>query len=1493
MDEFCGSKFWDWNVTWNTNSPRFTPCFEETILVWIPCLILFIMLFWDLYLCYNSKEKDIPWGWLNITKLILIFVLVFLTFLDIGYAYMWHPADLIMHGVDYFTGIIKHTAFVIVNILILLHRKRGIRTSSTMFIFWFCLVICSLPHYISEISNAINNKNSVRQYPLISNIVYFPTILALFILECFVDSPPTLSRYPQRKNLPPDTRISFINKLFVFWFDSFAFRFYRKPLELKDLWDLKYTDSLDYLIPLFNEKWNKTLIKTKKISSKRRHILKNISNGYQNTTVPYQLLPESKEVSVTSVLWKCFRSTYISNSIFKLFSDILMFVSPQILSLLINFEENEDEPIWRGYLYMFGLVAVGVVQTTLLNLYAFKMFEMGLKMRSTLMAVIYRKAVKTSNNVKKYFTLGDISNLMSVDAQRFYDLNLYLNIAISAPLTIVVALYFLWRLIGFSAFAGLALMIILIPMNAYIAGKIKALQMKQMAYKDERVKITNEILSGIKALKMYAWESSFEKKILEIREKEIQMLNRIGYLNTAVSFFWSTSPYLVSLFTFAIFTLASEQNILSANITFVSLSLFNIMKLPLSLLPRMLANLIQALVAGKRITKFLNSEELDALAVSHNKIEHYPLIIESGVFTWDEDDEIPSLANINIRIETGSLVAIVGPVGCGKSSLLSAFLGEMIKLEGRVNTKGTIAYVPQRAWLQTATIRDNVLFTQPYKPNLYIKVVEACALVSDFQVLSAGDFTEIGDKGINLSGGQKQRISLARAVYNDSDIYFLDDPLSAVDAHVGKHIFDNVIGPSGLLRKKTRLLVTHSVTFLPEVDYIIVMKNGGIVESGTYNDLISRGGEFAELIITYATEEQKNLDLTETAEIQIPYGRTLSEENTYTPLTDESRFFVQDFSDLHDGEKLAEKEKTEEGRVKFSIYWYYVKAGGLLLWLGTFVFNIIFQAINIAANFWLTTWSTDADNAGGSESISKTIYYVEIYIIHGVGLILSIVLGTLFLYQASAKASNYLHRKLLQKVLNWPSYIYDITPIGRVINRFGFDVDVIDNTLPFSLKQLFSVGGTVLSTLYVISYSNSFFVILLIPILIVYVFVQQIYSSIMRQLKRLEAVSRTPMYTIFGETISGASVIRAYGMQNKFVLESDNRIYTNHICTYPGLHGQRWIGLRLDMLGNFIIFFAALFAVLGRGVVNAGIISLSVTYALQVTGSLNWVIRSLTDIETNIVSVERIKDFETTPEENFKSPNYKRVPLSWPSKGEITFNNFKVRYREGLDLVLRGLNLKIKSGEKIGIVGRTGAGKSSLTLSLFRIVEAAEGSIIIDGVDISKVELKMLRSRITIIPQDPILFSGTIRFNLDPFFEYSDQELWHALELSNLKTFIRSLSDGLNYIVSENGDNLSIGQRQLICLARALLRKTKILILDEATAAIDLETDDLIQRTIRTEFKNYTVLTIAHKLNTIMDSDRIVVLENGLVMEFDTPQNLLSSNNSVFYGMAKDAGLVS
>ncbi|KAL3269853.1 hypothetical protein HHI36_008911 [Cryptolaemus montrouzieri] len=1343
----------------------------------------------------------------------------------------------------------------------------GLRTSGILFIFWLLYAVCSTFKVYSIIYHW-NDTNYYRK----SYLIQFTIIVAMVIFNCFADRAPSYCSYRKPQRPCPEEESGFLCRILFSWFTPMAWKGYKKPLEKTDLWDLRVEDMAADVVPIFNKHWRKTQMECE----------------------------GRKKASILPALVKSFGLMNLMGALLKLIQDSLMFVSPIVLKWIIDFVDS-DEELWKGFLYAGILFSASTVQTLVLSQYFYKMILIGVQVRTALISVIYRKSLKISAFCRKDHTVGEIVNLMAVDTQKFVDLLTYLNLVWSAPYQIIVSLYLLWQTLGIAVLSGFTMLIILIPLNTYIVNKVKKFQIKQMQYKDERIKVTNEVFSGIKILKLYGWEPTFENIVQKIRGKELFEMRKAAFMNAGATFIWTCAPFMVSLVTFATYVLIDDKNVLDAQKAFVSISLFNILRFPMGMLPTLMSNIAQTAISIKRINKFMNLPELDPACVTHDSTEDSSLLIEDGNFTWGAQDV---LKNINIRLPKNTLTAIVGHVGSGKSSLISAFLGEMEKTQGRVNTIGTIAYVSQQAWIQNNSLRNNILFGRKYKKEFYNDVIEACALKEDLLMLPGGDQTEIGEKGINLSGGQKQRVNLARAVYANRDVYLFDDPLSAVDSHVAKHLFEKVIGPNGLLKKKTRVLSTHCITFLPHVDQILVLKNGNISERGTYQELINGKGAFAEFLelhIQSAVKDDDKLNELVThlegslsPQIIVEKLQEITRDKTNTiSLKDTSKLDISiscssSFRDRLNSQtsfqeseqnlgQLTEIEKVAIGSVGLKVYKQYISSMGSILCCFILLCNIMYQAFGVGSSFWLSKWS----NENSVVTISKRNEYLEVYGLLGFGQgIFSFLLSFSFaqaFYQSSVKA----HRMLLQSCLRALQSFFDTTPLGRILNRFSNDMNCLDNTLPTSVYQAVTTLFVLAGTLFVITYNSPLFLVIILFTGIIYFFIERIYQATCRQIKRMDSVSRSPIYSFFSETLTGTSTIRAYVQEDRFITESDKRLDANQRFFYYGLLANRWLAVRLESIANFIILSTVLFAVVGRNTMSPGIVGLSVSYSLQITQTLSWLVRMICDVETNVVAIERIKEYSQAPQEaSWEIPDTKPHD-AWPENGNLSFEKYSVRYRPGLDLVLNDIDIHIKGGEKIGIVGRTGAGKSSLTLCLFRIIEAAGGSIIIDGIDISKIGLHDLRSKITIIPQDSVLFSGSLRLNLDPYDKYTDEEIWTALEHAHLKDLISDFPNGLSYEVTEGGENFSIGQRQLICLSRALLRKTKLFILDEATAAVDLQTDDLIQKTIRKEFKDCTILTIAHRLNTIMDYDKIIVLDKGYIKEYDTPQNLL--HKKVFF----------
>uniref|UniRef100_A0A8C5JW82 MRP2 protein n=1 Tax=Junco hyemalis TaxID=40217 RepID=A0A8C5JW82_JUNHY len=1455
-------------------------CFQQTVLVWIPLGFFWILAPWQLLPMCKSKAKKSSVTKLYIIKQVLAALLVLTAVAGLALAFVDAEQGAVP-AVQYTNPSLYIATWIMVLLVQDARRSCLRRDSGVLFCFWILSLLCGILPFQSLVRRALqvgfhrklraSTWSSISQYPL-----------------CFV---------PQN----PQMTASFLSSITFEWYTSMVVKGYRKPLEIEDVWELNDKDKTKVLYTAF-EKNMKTAMQKARAELEKRKRKKRRQEGdpdHGNSMSKAQsqdilVLPKKKKKKgdnkdsdppkdyprgwLMKSLGKTFRQNLLLAVAFKLVHDALVFVSPQLLKLLIAFVSDEDAFAWQGYLYAILLFLTAVIQSLCLQQHFSLCFQLGINVRASLIAAIYKKSLTMSGATRKESTVGETVNLMSADAQRFMDMANFIHQLWSCPLQIILSIVFLWLELGPSVLAGIATLLLLLPINAFLAAKAKTIQERNMKNKDERMKIMTEVLNGIKILKLFAWEPSFEKRVNDIRVRELKDLVNFGYLQSVSLFAFTCAPSLVSLATFAVYVLVDENNILDAQKAFTAISLFNVLRFPMGTLPMVISALVQTNVSTARLERYLSGEDLDTSAIHHNPVAGSAVRFSEATFAWEQDGDA-AIRDVTLDITPGSLVAVVGPVGSGKSSLVSAMLGEMENIKGHINIQGSLAYVPQQAWIQNATLKDNIIFGSEVDEARYQQVLKACALLPDLELLPAGDQTEIGEKGINLSGGQKQRVSLARAVYSDADIYVLDDPLSAVDAHVGKYLFEHVLGPKGLLQKKTRILVTHSISFLPQVDNIVVLAGGAVSEHGSYSTLLANKGAFSQFLNLYGNQEE-NVSEENTAHSKLPQlGHYCPEDST----TEDPGMDPQEI-------RTNSTPSVETGRVKFSMYVRYLRAVG---WCFTFwvAMGYIAQYVaSVGSNLWLSEWTDDSVRYQ-NQSYPAHLQDLRIGVYGALGISQGIFLlfATMLSARGAMRASRVLHQLLLSNILHAPMSFFDTTPVGRIINRFAKDIFTVDETIPSTFRTWISCFMGIISTLIVICLATPFFAVVIIPLSIFYYFVLRFYVATSRQLRRLDSVTRSPIYSHFGETVSGLSVIRAYGHQERFLKKNEITMDINQKSVYSWIISNRWLAIRLEFVGSLVVFFSALLAVIAKGTLQGGIVGLSVSSALNVTQTLNWLVRTSSELETNIVAVERVHEYVIVKNE---APwvTKTRPPRGWPSRGEIQFIDYKVRYRPELDLVLQGITCNIGSTEKVGVVGRTGAGKSSLTNCLFRLLEAAGGKIIIDDVDIATIGLHDLRNNLTIIPQDPVLFTGTLRMNLDPFDQYSDEEVWKALELAHLKTYVQGLPERLLHHVSEAGENLSVGQRQLVCLARALLRKAKILILDEATAAVDLETDHLIQTTIRSAFADCTVLTIAHRLNTIMDSNRVMVLHAGQIVEFDSPEELLRKEG-IFSAMAKDAGI--
>ncbi|VDI57681.1 ATP-binding cassette, subfamily C (CFTR/MRP), member 1 [Mytilus galloprovincialis] len=1284
------------------------------------------------------------------------------------------------------------------------------------------------------------------------------------------------------KDVSPEIKASFLSRLTWSWVTPFVLFGYRHNLEPSDLWPLKPEHLSTNIIPIFDKYWEEEVEKaTRERQSQEKRTIK-------TTTITVE---KKVQANLLRCVIRASGPALLLSAFYKLLYHLAEFTFPYMIRLLIGIARDGKEEIWKGYILAILMFSVSIFKSVVLNIHINETQEAGRSNWVALTAAIYKKTLRLTNAAKQDSTVGEIINLMSVDAEKIGNCMWSVNEVWAVPLLFSISFYFLWQTLGPSVLVGLIIILLLVPVNFVLMRKSKHLQLESMNLKDARIKKMNEVLNGIKVLKMYAWEECFEKRILEIRDKELHILAGRKGIQNWMHVIWATTPFMISLCTFGAYVLMDANNVMSAEKVFVSLSLFNILQYSLHLLPHVINYFIQTAVSLKRIQNFLNNEELDTSIITRNINSEYGITVEDGTFIWDTTME-PTLKDITFKIPQGSLVAIVGSVGAGKSSLLSAILGEMESETAKVNIKGSIAYVAQQPWIMNTSLQQNILFGEDLDKRKYEFIVDASALRKDLEVLPGGDQTEIGEKGINLSGGQKQRVSLARAVYQNADIYLLDDSLSAVDAHVGKHIFDEIIGSNGLLKEKTRILVTHGINYIRKVDIIITMVDGRIGEIGSFDELTEHDGPFAGFMKNYLAEELSTDDEQNIVSYRKLEGKSTTDEtiihSTHSDIvhsiSDNSNIPIarqmsrqtsceSESSEVLSHNTLVQEENTEPGSVKLNVIMTYVRAVGVKIVIVILTMSMVHEVAEMYLDVWLSKWTQDHTNGtvNGTQRNRRLGIYGAIGLFRGV----SIFITEIFVTYGLIKATRKLHKDLLRNILRSPMSFFDTTPVGRIVNRFSKDIETIDDELIYQFKDVVICLLLVLCNTVIISTGTPQFLFIMLPVTVVYFALQRLYVSTSRQLRTMASAARSPIFSHFGETISGCSTIRAFQQEERFMTESARRFDELNTRRSLARSVEKWLHIRLDWLGSIIVLCVCMLVVVNKDDISPGIVGLAITYALNVTNCIEWLVKLTTNAETNIISLERIKEYSETHTEADWIVENKRPEHDWPNEGNVEFDNYGVRYREGLELVLKSISCKIAPCEKIGIVGRTGAGKSSLTMGLFRIIEKAKGRILIDGIDISTIGLHDLRSKITIIPQDPVLFSGTMRMNLDPFDEYSNEDIWTALNHAHLKAFVIGLKDGLDHHCSEGGDNLSVGQRQLICLARALLRKTRILVLDEATAAVDLETDDLIQTTIRTEFADCTVLTIAHRLNTIMDYTRIMIRRvyfMDFISEYRTPE---------------------
>ncbi|XP_043917910.1 multidrug resistance-associated protein 5 [Protopterus annectens] len=1426
------------------------------------------------------------------------------------------------------------------------------------------------------------------------------------------------------KHAHPIDNAGFFSFTTLSWLTPLAWKAFKySSLEMEDLWNISPHEASDVNSQRLWKLWQEELCKK-----------------------------GQRKASLLRVVWRFFRTRCLIALAFLVIAMIANFCSPAFLiRRLLEYSKNANNNLYDGLFLVLGIFLLEVCHSWTLVLSWVLNIRTGTRLRGALVSLGFQKVLRLRN--ARDIEVGKLVNMCSSEGQYLFGIALNACLMAGGPFVILLGTIYTAMFLGPTALFGSAIFFLYYPSMVFFSRRIAHIRKKCVSVTDRRVQKMSELLNCIKVIKMYAWEKPFSDNIKAIRKEEHKLLETASYVQSITNGASFVVVVIASACTF-ILHMAIGYDLDAAQV-FTVVTMFTSMMRSIKIVPSSVKSLSEALVSIARFQDLFLMEEWESVKQVPQEPEN-AIEFRAATLAWIDDSNtslkvkssrkkrndtkkkrlgnvIPketlrlldqklpnekesaetqttdrpliimdnqkqnyqrTLFNINLNIQQGKLIGICGSVGSGKTSLISAILGQMSLLEGSIAVNGCFAYVAQQAWILNMSLRENVLFGKHYNEVKFKEVLESCSLNLDASSLPYGDMTEIGERGATLSGGQRQRVSLARALYSDQDIILLDDPLSAVDAHVGAHLFHNAI--KKCLKGKTVLFVTHQLQYLVECDEVIFMKNGYITEHGTHENLMNQNGEYAVLFrsmhkanlvrkqrriplrgapenlrslslmkslgimqggkekekattnkgdlinemvrdgldtveaihakdenemsqrgeanmlpadvaISMTTEDQVTADKSEKSKtieglglLDVICDAVQEKELIEEDIEDRASSNISSNEAMEKGQLIQPEEKAT-GSLPWSVYDAYIKAaGGYLVSVLNVLLFVLTTGSIVSCNVWLSYWIKQGigntticvENStvisGSMTRNPHTHFYIGIY-----GLLITLMLllkagrGYVFV-KSIIKAGSRLHNQLFEKVIRCPMSFFETTPLGRILKRFSGDMDEVDVHLAHQLELLIQNITMIIFCLVVISAVFPWFLLSVLPLSLLFCAVNRTTRVLIRELKRLDNVTQSPIISLITSALNGEGIptIHAYGQSNNFLKRFQELLDVNQSPNFLFNCGLRWLVVRLDIMSITIITTTSMFIVLMSGQISPAFAGLAISYAIQLTGLFQFTTRLASDSEARFVSVEKINHYIQTLESE-SSPNVEEVSPSpeWPQEGHITFKEVEMRYRENLPLALKTVSFEIKPQEKIGIVGRTGAGKSSLGITLFRLVKLDGGCVSIDNVSIANIRIEDLRTRLAVIPQDPTLFTGTIRFNLDPLQQYADCQIWEALERTHMKENIAQLPLKLNSLVTENGENFSVGERQLVCVARALLRHSKILLLDEATAAVDNETDQLIQKTIMEAFSDCTTLIIAHRLNTVLNCNRVMVLDQGQIVEFDTPAVLLSRENSPFRAM--------
>ena len=1475
LEHFCTNPTWDQTLFDGLSLTGATPCFEAIVLYGTVGLSSLALSTWYLAILRirGTSAKRLS-GSLYYARLALaaVAVLIPLFLINVLVAQeAFAPYELVSLS-------LMTLSFMCMAIIVVVERSTCTPDLTGQWVFKFLVLWNATAMAVQWRSFVILGEQTGRHgYYIAMSFVMIISLGLQALLAYFFDAPrlplredgdrvdpQRVALYSRRRNESPEESASLYSRLFFTWLSPMISTGYTRPLEFEDLPHLHSAVQCEALVESFEYAWEKE---------------------------QQQAIFDGRKPSLLRVLRRMLQTKYLTLIPFTVSGMLLGFAGPLLLQSLITYIES-DRPDAEGYGLVVAMVLCYVVSAVLSSYAYLGEVRLAFSARAALIGAVFKKSLQLTPKSHMQSSSGTTVNLISSDVDGIVGAVCNISGLWIGPIQIIISMVLLYTAVGPASLAGLGGVFLVTPVMAVCFIKLGVGMQKMLKFSDARVKAVSEALGAMRVIKYYGWEKSLLEKIQRIRLDELNVALSLANVKAYMLLIFNLNPVVLQVVMFLVYATIAPHGMNGpegAARTFFALSLCQQLIMPLLQVPQAISSFVQANVNLKRLQEFLLLEQTrpnnwipltdaDAdmgrvndsnrfLAVNMNR----PLS-----FAWDESASGGRLTDIQLTIDRSSLFAIIGQTGSGKSSIVSALLGDMPMVArtgfkpalASIEVHGSVAYAPQIAWIFNATVKDNIVFGRPFHQKRYDEGVALAQLQPDFDSFAAGDATEIGEKGVNLSGGQRQRVSIARALYADADIIVLDDPLSALDAHVGSQVFDGLKHTLCAKQKKTVILVTNQLQFARECDTIAVVHDGKIEEQGSHAALMTSRGLYHDLLesrkgLNADADEAMKPDAQEVATKKKPGKKALDSSSDGTLIADEHR---------------------ARGVVKWSVVTtFFQHGGGWAKVIPMFLCFILEKAFASLRGLWLVVWS------GGKLADWSTTDYVLIFGLIGLtGSVFSLA-GNLYSTHIGFRAGKGLHDAMITRIIYAPMSFFDSTPLGRIQNRFSADTSEADNSIQFSLSLTISSALELLGTLIIVGVQTPYALVSFVPIMTLFYYTQAYFRHSSRELKRLDALAQSPLLSHFSETLSGMSTVRAFGAQESVTKEMARRLDRKSGTIMATMASNFWLQLRLTVLGTCCLGAAGIFAVLARRTMSAADVGFTMSYAMTITFSLSNLVGQYQQLENSFNAVERMKEYG---ELDTEEPGDTGENDNFPTDGSIDVKDLTFAYREGMDPVLKGFTASIKHGEHIGLVGRTGCGKSTFFQALFRINDPVGGTVTVGGRDTQSIGLRKLRSSIGIIPQDPILFDGTLRSNLDPFDEFAgrDQEIWAALEHAHLRELVESTEGGLNLEVSTGGENFSVGQRQLVCLARALLRKTKIIVLDEATANVDTETDALIQKTVRDSFGDRTTLTIAHRLETIMDSDRIIVVEKGSVAEFDSPKRLLNVEGGIFRALVEDTG---